>query len=101
MAAHRRDPAAKAAALERIDRDLIGQLAAAGRDVRLIVTGDHGTSSLTGRHLDGPVPFVAGPADAARAGGRRAPFHEAAADTGVLDAAAWRRLLCAEARVPC
>ncbi len=104
MAAHALDPAAKAAFLARVDRDLIGALAEGpgpGRaDVRLIVTGDHGTSSVTGRHLDGPVPFVAGPLAALKAGPGR-PWHEAAvAHSPILDGAAWRGLLDGAA-VPC
>jgi 2,3-bisphosphoglycerate-independent phosphoglycerate mutase len=96
MAAHRRDPVAKANVIARADRELIGPLADAG--VRLLVTADHATSSRTGRHLEGPVPFLRAEV------GERGPagaFSEAAvADAPVLDGAAWRALLAAEA-VPC
>jgi 2,3-bisphosphoglycerate-independent phosphoglycerate mutase len=101
MAAHALDPGAKAAFIDRVDRDLMGALAAAPDDLRVIVTGDHGTSSLTGRHLDGPVPFVAGPAAALRGRGTGRPWHEAAVNAApALGPAAWRGLLGA-AGVPC
>jgi 2,3-bisphosphoglycerate-independent phosphoglycerate mutase len=97
MAAHRRDPRAKAAVLERIDRDLVGPLAAAG--VRLVVTADHGTSSRTGRHLEGPVPFLLAEPGAAPEGPGR--FDEGAvAGCPVLGPAAWRAML-AEVGAPC
>jgi len=97
MAAHRRAPVAKAAVIARIDRDLIGPLAASG--VRLCVTADHATSSSTGRHLPGPVPFLVAEGE----WGPAAPgaFSERAlAAAPVLDPAAWRALL-AEEPVPC
>jgi 2,3-bisphosphoglycerate-independent phosphoglycerate mutase len=100
MAAHALDPAAKAAFLARVDRDLLGALADGPADVRLVVTGDHGTSSVTGRHLDGPVPFVRGPLAALRSGPGR-PWHEAAVgEAPVFDLAAWRGLLQGAA-IPC
>lgn len=101
MAAHALGPAAKADVIARVDRELIAALAADGPDdLRVIVTGDHGTSSVTGRHLDGPVPFVAGPLSALRRGHGR-PWHEAAvAQAPVVDRAAWRGLLHGAA-VPC
>ena len=80
-AAHRRDAAAKVAALERIDAELVAPLARAVReaDGSLAVCPDHGCDPLTGAHDDrpGPVPALAGPerarrpadrADGARAG---------------------------------
>lgn len=59
-AAHRRDPAAVAHALERVDLELLGPLrevveAARGR---LIVCPDHGTDPVTGEHIPDPVPAV-------------------------------------------
>lgn len=96
MAAHRRDPVAKAAVIARVDRELIGPLAAAG--VRLLVTADHATSSRTGRHLAGPVPFLV--ADGSRSAASFAFSEAALADAPVLDAAAWRAVLAGEA-VPC
>jgi 2,3-bisphosphoglycerate-independent phosphoglycerate mutase len=100
MAAHALEPDAKTELLARVDRELMGALAEGPDDLRVIVTGDHGTSSVTGRHLDGPVPFVAGPASALRRGPGRT-WHEAAvARAPVLDRAAWRGLLLGAA-VPC
>lgn len=101
MAAHALDPAAKSAFIARVDRELVGALAAGPDDLRVLVTGDHGTSSRTGRHLDGPVPFVAGPVAALRRSGQGRKWHEAAvADGPVYDRAAWRALLSGTA-VPC
>lgn len=74
MAAHRRDPEAKRAVLERIDREVFGTLPQA--PLRVVVACDHGTSSASGRHLEGPVPFLAAAWD--ETGLRRAPFHERA-----------------------
>jgi len=56
MAAHRCEPHLKRELIERLDRELIGPLWQQG--VRLAVTCDHGTSSVSGRHLSTPVPFV-------------------------------------------
>lgn len=101
MAAHALDPAAKAAFLARVDRELMPALAAGPGGLRVVVTGDHGTSSVTGRHLDGPVPYVAGPAAALRGAGPGRAWHEAAvADRPVLRPAQWRGLLV-ETGVPC
>ncbi len=64
-AAHRRDAAAKRAALERADAEVVAPLVAAAREMEAIVavTSDHGTCPRTGRHDPGPVPLVvAGPA---------------------------------------
>jgi 2,3-bisphosphoglycerate-independent phosphoglycerate mutase len=63
-AAHERDPSAKIAALEAIDAELIGPLAATvlARGGRFAVSPDHGTDPATGEHLSDPVPSVlAGP----------------------------------------
>jgi len=59
-AAHRRDPGAVVAALERLDAELLAPLrevvqAAGGR---LAVCPDHGTDPVTGRHDAAPVPAV-------------------------------------------
>jgi len=62
-AAHDLDPDAKVAALEAVDRELIGPLwaAVAGRG-RLTVCPDHGTDPRTGEHDAAPVPCaIAGP----------------------------------------
>jgi 2,3-bisphosphoglycerate-independent phosphoglycerate mutase len=101
MAAHGRDPRAKAAVLARIDRDLFGPLLNVGPDgLRIAVVADHGTSSRTGRHLDGPVPcLVAEPP--VPPGRRDGAFCEAAvADRPAIGVGAWRALLAREG-VPC
>lgn len=60
-AAHRRDPDAVVAALERLDAELLRPLRDAVGAVggRLAVCPDHGTDPATGRHLAAPVPAVA------------------------------------------
>ena len=66
-AAHARDRAAKVAAIERADRDLIGPLAEAVRRAggTLTVCPDHGCDPATGEHDAAAVPCVAwAPADA-------------------------------------
>ncbi|MDX6720423.1 MAG: 2,3-bisphosphoglycerate-independent phosphoglycerate mutase, partial [Solirubrobacteraceae bacterium] len=59
-AAHLRDRAAKVAAIERADRELVGLLAAAVRDAggTLRVCPDHGCDPATGEHDRAPVPCV-------------------------------------------
>ncbi len=66
-AAHARDRAAKVAAIERADRDLIGPLATAVRRAggTLTVCPDHGCDPATGEHDAAAVPCVAwSPVDA-------------------------------------
>lgn len=64
-AAHRRDAAAKVAALERIDAELVGPLAdaiaRAGGTLR--VCPDHGCDPATGAHDGAPVPVLDWPGD--------------------------------------
>ncbi|MDH5526609.1 MAG: hypothetical protein OEY97_04800 [Nitrospirota bacterium] len=81
LAAHRRDPLAKAAILRAVDRELIGPLAAGIGNGRLVVTCDHGTSSVSGCHLDGPVPYVSNLPDGTGGNNR---FFEGAIGTPVL-----------------
>lgn len=59
-AAHERDPDAKVAALEAIDRELLAPLWQAVRRLggSLAVCPDHGTDPETGGHLADPVPCV-------------------------------------------
>lgn len=59
-AAHARDAAAKIAALEAFDRDVVGRVAAVlrRRGGRLLVAADHGCDPATGRHTRDPVPVV-------------------------------------------
>lgn len=56
-ASHSLDAGAKIEMIKRVDTELIGPLKqfASNRNVSLVVTSDHGTSSVTGRHLSGPV----------------------------------------------
>jgi 2,3-bisphosphoglycerate-independent phosphoglycerate mutase len=72
-AAHRRDRAAKVAAIERADRELIGPLAealrAAGGTLR--VCPDHGCDPATGAHDGAPVPCLDWPIEEWRSGSRR------------------------------
>jgi 2,3-bisphosphoglycerate-independent phosphoglycerate mutase len=67
-AAHERDPAAKVAAIERIDAELIEPIAeAVGRaGGSLAVCPDHGCDPSTGEHDDHPVPCLRWPADGVR-----------------------------------
>lgn len=58
-AAHRRDAAAVAAVLERLDAELLGPLRDALEDAgRLVLCPDHGTDPATGAHDAAPVPAV-------------------------------------------
>ncbi|HEV3001587.1 MAG TPA: hypothetical protein VGW75_12675 [Solirubrobacteraceae bacterium] len=59
-ASHERDPAAKRAAIEAIDRDILAPLWDALRAIggTLTVCPDHGTDPRDGRHLSEPVPCV-------------------------------------------
>lgn len=59
-AAHEHDPEGKVRALEAIDAELVGPLAAAALRCggRITVAPDHGTDSRTGEHLSDPVPAV-------------------------------------------
>lgn len=89
-AAHARDAAAKVAAIERADRELIGPLAAAVRAAggTLRVCPDHGCDPRTGLHHGAPVPCVDWPG----AGGGRLTERAVAAlpveELAALEAAA-------------
>jgi len=74
-AAHARDPAAKVAALERIDAELVAPLAAAVADAGggLRVCPDHGCDPVTGEHDAAPVPVLDWPG-----GGSTGRFSERA-----------------------
>lgn len=56
-ASHDRNPSAKAAFIERIDKELRARIDQLG-DVIVCVTGDHTTSSVDGRHHGDPVPLL-------------------------------------------
>lgn len=61
IAAHDRDPVAKRSFIDEFDTAL-GQLlrerSDLADDLRIVVTGDHGTSSVTGEHLADDVPLL-------------------------------------------
>jgi 2,3-bisphosphoglycerate-independent phosphoglycerate mutase len=59
-AAHRREPNAVVAALERMDRELLAPMRDAVLELggRLTICPDHGTDPFTGRHDPAPVPAV-------------------------------------------
>lgn len=80
-AAHRRDPAAKREALERVDRELIVPLS----HHTIAVTADHSTCPRTGRHGAEPVPVVAAGPDVAPSGPGRLTERE----TGAVVASPW------------
>lgn len=59
-AAHRYDAAGKAAFIEKIDREFIASvLEHLKGPLKIVICGDHVTSSVTGRHGKGKVPVVA------------------------------------------
>ena len=60
-AAHRYDARAKAAFIGQIDREFLGCLRQKYRHpLKIVVCGDHVTSSVSGRHGAGTVPVIAG-----------------------------------------
>ncbi len=91
-AAHRRDRAAKVAALEALDAALLGPLSAAIARAggTLAVCPDHGTDPVDGTHDAGAVPALRwgrGIAPAGRTGPNR--MTEAAAAAAPVRTAAW------------
>jgi 2,3-bisphosphoglycerate-independent phosphoglycerate mutase len=91
-AAHRRDAGAVIAAIERLDRELLGPLrdAVGAAGGRLAVCPDHLTDPLDGRHHADPVPAVLWGAGVARGGARRCTERQAA-HAPLLDPAALLR----------
>lgn len=82
---HRGDAAKKVAALEALDRELVGPLVERLRreeDWRLLVIPDHGTSLRTRSHLDGPTIFLLTGSDVETDRGGR--FDEAHAREGEM-----------------
>ena len=60
-AAHRKNYCEKASFITRIDKEFFPVLLKNIQEpTKVFICGDHGTSSLTGKHLASPVPFVAG-----------------------------------------
>ncbi len=58
-AGHRRNPKEKAAFLQRVDSELIKTLIEnINSGDRVLVCSDHGTSSVTGKHMDTAQPFL-------------------------------------------
>ena len=59
-AAHRYDALEKVEFLERIDREFLGKVLDEAREpLKIVICGDHVTSSVTGKHDSGAVPVVA------------------------------------------
>lgn len=60
-AAHRYDALGKAQFIAKIDQEFLGLIMRVYDDpLKIIVCGDHVTSSVTGKHSDGFVPIIAG-----------------------------------------
>lgn len=58
---HRYDYQGKVKMLERIDNEFFKKIINEYKEpVKIWISGDHGTSSITGKHLKDPVPYVAG-----------------------------------------
>jgi len=84
IAGHDRTPRKKRDFLAAIDVALGRFLAGVGplaETLRIVVAGDHGTSSTTGRHMAEPVPLLVTRWDPEA---EPAPFDEEAAATGSL-----------------
>ncbi|MBQ5348736.1 MAG: alkaline phosphatase family protein, partial [Phascolarctobacterium sp.] len=59
-AAHRYDALEKVAFIERIDKEFLGTvLNAVQEPLKIVICGDHVTSSVTGKHDGGVVPVLA------------------------------------------
>ncbi|HEX5191456.1 MAG TPA: hypothetical protein VFW09_01540 [Solirubrobacteraceae bacterium] len=86
-AAHRREPGAVVAALERMDRELLAPLrdAVLALGGRLTVCPDHGTDPFTGRHDPAPVPAVVWGGGVAGEDGPATMNERAAARAAVID----------------
>lgn len=74
-AGHQQDAAAKVAALEAWDRDVIGPLVAALGPHRLLLLPDHATPCTIGTHTSDPVPYLLFDSGRRREG---RPYSEAA-----------------------
>jgi len=90
-AAHRLDPTAKIAVLERIDRELVTSLSEAVRsaDGTLTVLADHGCDPRTGRHCGDPVPRLVWPVQARQVDATRRLNERVVAQLPVALSHAW------------
>lgn len=60
-AAHRYDALGKAQFIAKIDQEFLGLfMRVYDNPLKIVVCGDHVTSSVNGKHGDGPVPIIAG-----------------------------------------
>lgn len=85
VAAHDKRPLAKRDYLERVDAALgssLRRLEARGDDLRVLVTADHGTSSVTGVHLYDPAPVLLSSWSGAM--DQSVPFTERSSEAGAL-----------------
>jgi 2,3-bisphosphoglycerate-independent phosphoglycerate mutase len=85
IAAHDRKPLEKRDFIEEIDGALgrfLRDNPAISSGLRLVVSADHGTSSITGNHLADPVPVLLGTWDPEEE--ESAPFDETSASEGAL-----------------
>jgi len=94
VAAHDKQPLLKRDYLERVDQALgrsLRRLAERPDDVAVLVTADHGTSSVTGVHLHDPAPVLLsswdGPMD------ERVSFDERSSQAGALGSVSAGKLL--------
>jgi 2,3-bisphosphoglycerate-independent phosphoglycerate mutase len=84
IAAHDRLPLQKRDFISAIDRALgvfLESWSGSDPPLRVVVSADHGTSSLTGNHLSEPVPLLVGSWEPSE---ERARFDEQAANSGAL-----------------
>jgi 2,3-bisphosphoglycerate-independent phosphoglycerate mutase len=85
IAAHDRKPLEKRDFIQEIDGALgrfLRDNPAISSGLRLVVSADHGTSSITGNHLSDPVPVLLGTWDPEEE--ESAPFDETSASEGAL-----------------
>ena len=75
-AAHRHDYEGKAAFVARIDREFLGPLLeSADEPMRILICGDHVTSSVTGKHTRGGGPVIAAVVPPAAEGSQIPPLR--------------------------
>jgi 2,3-bisphosphoglycerate-independent phosphoglycerate mutase len=97
IAAHDRRPAAKRDFIARFDRALGHFLSRdEARGLRIVVSADHGTSSVSGNHLADPVPLLLATWDGPCDPGAFDEESAARGALGLLDSAELSQLLWAE-----